>query len=325
MAAMTATNGSTTAATLTLRCKRVTGLEATTEKGRSFRALPTFEREVLVGFPQMPPAISDLLEAGRARAKDAFAERMPRGFGRRRRTAPTPARACGRRRAPARRPAVGVAAARGGAGAAPELPALADEIVAAVSDGVPDYARPLEGEFGRALRAGVEDALGQFVAAMEDPEAARATGRETYVEPRPRRDARGPRPRRPARRLSDRRPRRLAPAGRRRRAGRPAAGHAVFARRGDLRLYRRAVGRLDRGLRARAGGRGGRPPAPPPAPRDAARPGAAAPRPRPWRPPPPTPAGRCRARSPPSRWRGRRRIGLRCGWGPRRWWRRCRP
>ncbi|HEX5980736.1 MAG TPA: helix-turn-helix domain-containing protein [Thermoleophilaceae bacterium] len=29
----------------------------------------------------MAPAIGDLLEAGRARARDAFAERMPRGFG----------------------------------------------------------------------------------------------------------------------------------------------------------------------------------------------------------------------------------------------------
>jgi PucR C-terminal helix-turn-helix domain len=127
----------------------------------------------------MPPAIGDLLEAGRARAKDAFAERMPRGFG-----------------APSRDGA-------GGAGAVadrpladrpweslppevaralrPELPALADEIVKAVSEGVPDYARPLEGDFGRALRAGVEDALGQFVAAVEDPESARETGRETYV------------------------------------------------------------------------------------------------------------------------------------------------
>jgi hypothetical protein len=119
----------------------------------------------------MPSAISDLLEAGRARARDAFAERMPRGFG-------------GGAEAEHDRPLAGrpwealspdVARAL-----RPELPALADEIVAAVSEGVPDYARPLEGPFGRALRAGVEDALGQFVAAVEDPEAARA-GRETYV------------------------------------------------------------------------------------------------------------------------------------------------
>jgi hypothetical protein len=71
--------------------------------------------------------------------------------------------------------------ARVAAALLPELPALADEIVTAVSEGVPDYARPLEGPFGRALRTGVEDALGQFVAAVENPEAGRATGRETYV------------------------------------------------------------------------------------------------------------------------------------------------
>lgn len=131
----------------------------------------------------MPPAISDLLEAGRARAKDAFAERMPRGFG----TAAPPAGsdAAHARHADAGRPLADrpweglppeVARAL-----RPELPALADEIVAAISDAVPDYARPLEGPFGRALRAGVEDALSQFMAAIEDPESARATGRETYV------------------------------------------------------------------------------------------------------------------------------------------------
>jgi hypothetical protein len=131
----------------------------------------------------MKPALSDLLEAGRARARDAFAERMPRGFG-----APSPDAASeappdgsGAGRPLADRPweslppEVALALR-------PELPALADEIVRAVSDGVPDYARPLEGDFGRALRAGVEEALGQFVAAVEDPESARRDGRQTYVD-----------------------------------------------------------------------------------------------------------------------------------------------
>jgi hypothetical protein len=122
------------------------------------------------------PAIGDLLEAGRARARDAFAERMPRGFGQR---DGGPAR-------PAERPLADrpweslppeVAQAL-----RPELPALADEIVTAVSEGVPDYARSLEGDFGFALRSGVEDALGQFVAAVEDPESARRNGRQTYVD-----------------------------------------------------------------------------------------------------------------------------------------------
>ena len=120
----------------------------------------------------MTPAITDLLEAGRARARDAFAERMPRGVG-----TPRPHEVGPLADRPWEALSPEVAAAL-----RPELPALADEIVAAVSEGVPDYARPLEGPFGRALRTGVEEALGQFLAAIEDPELARADTRETYVD-----------------------------------------------------------------------------------------------------------------------------------------------
>ena len=63
----------------------------------------------------------------------------------------------------------------------PELPALADEIVAELSHGVPDYARPLEGPFGAALRRGVEEALGRFTSMVESPEADRDEGREVYL------------------------------------------------------------------------------------------------------------------------------------------------
>lgn len=44
----------------------------------------------------------------------------------------------------------------------PELPPLADEIIAAVFEGVPEYRRPLEGPFGRGLRVGVQEALAQL-------------------------------------------------------------------------------------------------------------------------------------------------------------------
>ena len=64
----------------------------------------------------------------------------------------------------------------------PELPALADEIVAELSHGVPDYARPLEGPFGQALRHGVEEALGRFTTIVENPDADRDAGREVYVD-----------------------------------------------------------------------------------------------------------------------------------------------
>jgi hypothetical protein len=52
----------------------------------------------------------------------------------------------------------------------PQLPALAEEIIAEIGRAVPAYQRPLEGEFGRALRTGVEQALDQFVSLIERPQ-----------------------------------------------------------------------------------------------------------------------------------------------------------
>jgi hypothetical protein len=62
----------------------------------------------------------------------------------------------------------------------PELPTLADEIIEAISRGVPDYARPLGGPFGQALRLGVEEALRRFVAMVEGRAGSEA-GRDVYV------------------------------------------------------------------------------------------------------------------------------------------------
>ncbi len=69
-----------------------------------------------------------------------------------------------------------------GAALRPELPGLGDEIIDAISRGVPDYARPLEGPFGDALRVGVAEALRQFVELVENPQEDRAAGRRVYVE-----------------------------------------------------------------------------------------------------------------------------------------------
>lgn len=64
----------------------------------------------------------------------------------------------------------------------PELGEITGEILATIGREVPEYARPLEGRFGRGLRRGVGEALRQFVALIRDPDAGRGTGREVYVE-----------------------------------------------------------------------------------------------------------------------------------------------
>lgn len=61
----------------------------------------------------------------------------------------------------------------------PELPALAEEIVDAIRQEVPEYARPMSGAFGRGIRAGVEEALQRFGApdTRPRPDVYRALGR----------------------------------------------------------------------------------------------------------------------------------------------------
>jgi hypothetical protein len=63
----------------------------------------------------------------------------------------------------------------------PELPAATEEILETIAREVPDYARPLEGGFGVAIRTGVSEALRQFVALIRDPEGGREPGRDVYV------------------------------------------------------------------------------------------------------------------------------------------------
>jgi len=62
----------------------------------------------------------------------------------------------------------------------PELPALRDEILAVIAEEVPEYARPLEGSFGRGLRLGVDEALRQFARLVADPDGDRAQSSEVY-------------------------------------------------------------------------------------------------------------------------------------------------
>src|SRR5215212_5162090 len=62
-----------------------------------------------------------------------------------------------------------------------ELDAITDDILRTIAREVPEYARPLEGSFGRGVRTGVTEALRQFVELIRSPSGARGPGREVYV------------------------------------------------------------------------------------------------------------------------------------------------
>jgi hypothetical protein len=64
----------------------------------------------------------------------------------------------------------------------PELRATAEEIIEAISQGVPDYARPLEGPFGEGLRRGVEQALHRFLDLVGRTDTAPDPARLVYVD-----------------------------------------------------------------------------------------------------------------------------------------------
>lgn len=64
----------------------------------------------------------------------------------------------------------------------PELGAITAEIIETIAREVPEYARPLEGRFGRGVRTGVDAALLQFVALIRDPDSDRELAREVYVQ-----------------------------------------------------------------------------------------------------------------------------------------------
>jgi hypothetical protein len=55
----------------------------------------------------------------------------------------------------------------------PELPSLTEEIIAEVRRAIPEYARPMDGPYGRVIRMGVGQALATFVELITDPAASR--------------------------------------------------------------------------------------------------------------------------------------------------------
>src|SRR3954469_18668381 len=158
----------------------------------------------------------------------------------------------------------------------PVLPSLADEIIVAIAREVPDYARAMEGEFGQVVRVAIERALGRFIDLIEDPSSDDGRGRAAYVD---------------LGRGEMRAGRSLEALLSAYRLGSPPAGGAVLhaggggagrgpgpgrvlrARRVDVRLHRRALGRVGGGLRRGAVGRRRGAPAAPPPPRAPARAG----------------------------------------------------
>jgi hypothetical protein len=63
----------------------------------------------------------------------------------------------------------------------PELPQIAAEAIEAISEAVPEYARPLEGPFGEGLRSGVEQAMRGFVDLIGQPKAESVPDRAIYA------------------------------------------------------------------------------------------------------------------------------------------------
>jgi hypothetical protein len=63
----------------------------------------------------------------------------------------------------------------------PEIGALGDEMLTTIAHEVPEYARPLDGAFGRGIRTGISEALRQFVSLVRDPDAGREQSREVYL------------------------------------------------------------------------------------------------------------------------------------------------
>jgi hypothetical protein len=54
----------------------------------------------------------------------------------------------------------------------PELPSLTDEIIVEIRRAIPEYARPMDGPYGRVQRMGVSQVLATFVELITDPAAS---------------------------------------------------------------------------------------------------------------------------------------------------------
>ena len=62
----------------------------------------------------------------------------------------------------------------------PELESVADEIVAEIRALIPEYRRPLDGPYGKSIKAGVRHAVSLFVAQIADPSASTKHAHEVH-------------------------------------------------------------------------------------------------------------------------------------------------
>ncbi|QWF82835.1 helix-turn-helix domain-containing protein [Amycolatopsis sp. CA-230715] len=62
----------------------------------------------------------------------------------------------------------------------PELGSLADEIVEEIRSTIPAYARPLDGPYGKAIRAGVQYAITLFVEQIADPSVSKEDSHDVH-------------------------------------------------------------------------------------------------------------------------------------------------
>ncbi|MEY7971541.1 PucR family transcriptional regulator [Saccharomonospora xinjiangensis] len=62
----------------------------------------------------------------------------------------------------------------------PELESVADEIVAEIRALIPEYRRPLDGPYGKNIKAGVQHAVSLFVAQIADPSASTQHAHEVH-------------------------------------------------------------------------------------------------------------------------------------------------
>ncbi|AHH98413.1 helix-turn-helix domain-containing protein [Kutzneria albida] len=62
----------------------------------------------------------------------------------------------------------------------PQLPALAEDIIHTIRAAIPEYARPMDGCYGQAIKLGVNQALAQFVDRIADPNTPRDASAEVY-------------------------------------------------------------------------------------------------------------------------------------------------